>query len=349
LPYINKLLYFKKYNNFMKEHFNTYELTEKESYAIERHLSAFSDSYVFAHSKRNPALFLSAQSYAARELNKVLPERIKNAIDQFVNGDLDHIVIRNMPTGSPPPTPSTIPKATQPNLGLVQLASISVMIGKPVNDAGIANTIRFDLEGNGIANEETWHSHPQSGAAVFFFLRGDPNAKINLITAKNVYNNANDEIKELLLRKQEYVDGIESFSLINKLENGKLHFSKYLFDISSPIQQMVPNLLLPDMKVMLEGLINHQSISYDKKPLTHLLDSIKNSASIAFKAGDLVVYDELATVRQSEGYKISNFGREARWALVYGTKHEYMTDTPNISVLSEKDIHNILYPVNEKQ
>ncbi len=117
-------------------------------------------------------------------------------------------------------------------------------------------------------------------------------------------------------------------------QDGKrFQFSPSLFDVSAPIQKVVPNLLLPDMKKMITALIDNDSATYPKAALKHIMVSLEKAPEISYQPGDFAVYDECATVRHSPAFAVTKKPEEGRWLKVIGNEHEPYLATPNAALI----------------
>jgi hypothetical protein len=163
-------------------------------------------------------------------------------------------------------------------------------------------------------------------------MRGDSNVKTKLLSAKSIYRNADSAIKEELLKPCVYIPGMEPFALMHQ-DGKRFQFSPSLFDISAPIQKVVPNLLLPDMKKMIGALIDNDSDIYPKAALKHIMASFERAPEISYQPGDFAVYDECATVRHSPAFAVTKKPEEARWLKVIGNDHNSYLATPNAALI----------------
>lgn len=232
-------------------------------------------------------------------------------IDQFKNKEIDYLIIRGMPVSDNlPNTPLKI-RNSHDLLELKVFMLIARSLGK-ISEKGVENTIRFNLEGEK-TNTETWHSHFQYSSSVFYCLRGDSEAKTYFLSANEMMKTAESET-QLLTKPLEYITGLPSFALIEKVSNRYI-FSKHIFD-RSELEKYIDDLDLPDVVKMLKKIIKNTLSTEAQQAVRYLINKLETATDwISYIPGDFVLVHESSVIRYSPGYAPTTSPENARWLL----------------------------------
>lgn len=231
---------------------------------------------------------------------------------KFLNGEIDYLIIRDMPVSTNlPETPQAIRSKNYPPLESAILATVARQLGK-ISSKGIENTIRFNTQERK-ANVETWHSHFQYSASVFYCLRGDQAARTYFLAARQLVA-IDFTIKKLLMTPFQYLDDIQPFALIEEDDN-TYKFSRYIFD-RSELEKYIQDLDLPDAAKALKRILSTDLEAGGKRAISYLLDQLENTEDfISYVPGDLILVNEQRVIRYSPSFRSENNPAESRWLI----------------------------------
>ena len=248
----------------------------------------------------------------SRKLESMFSHEAIKHVRQFLERQIDYLIIRGMPVSSSlPPTPQVIRSDTYPKAEADILTAVAQKIGK-ISPKGIENTIRFVQEGQK-TNIETWHSHFQYSASVFYCLRGDPAARTYFLTANEIMANAGD-IRGALVTPFSFIEGTDPFALI-ELDGNTHKFSKCIFD-RSELEKHIRDLDLPDAIKALKRIRSANLPSDARDAVEYLIGQLERpKESISYVPGDLVLVNEQRVIRYSPSFETTAVPTQARWLL----------------------------------
>lgn len=211
-----------------------------------------------------------------------------------------------------PDTPASIRGTAFPEVSNELLHGIAEVIGGKIAPKGIENTIRFVTKGKNEANEETWHSHPQFDFSIFFCLRADPNAHVFMVQARDIYETASGQTKNILLTPYPYLAEAPAFALLER-HGERFTFARPLYS-PSKLQGDIEDLDLPDVKKTLEHICNQRLENCPAEGLSHFLKCFETgSHKIVYQPGDVAIYDEKGTLRYSPPFEQTEQSPHNRW------------------------------------
>lgn len=275
------------------------------------------------HYLHDVALLAKMQKRSADILRSTLPPEALAQIESVAQGDTPFVCFDNLPGLRyaqgvfAPYTPENI--SDPPELG--QMGEM-VLLGLTRLTGGALQAkddIVLDhvIKGWPVANAEPWHTHGHMGVAGVYGYRGPENAPVRVISAHEIYDRANEAIKESLLKPYHFFEDEEPLPVMQHDRHGHLVFSER-FTRGENYDDLLERIAAESLPVAEKG-DKEEMLAY----LHECFTNPEHHYEFIIRPGTLFLTDQSQTLRCSDSYHDpASDDLVKRWGSSCGISHQ---------------------------